>query len=118
MLDGLIPDIPENVKLLKKLSLHCVNVSDMAVAFLLGNCSLVEQLSLSRCGYMLSCLEVVGTSPAFKCLEISHCIKCCLHQVRWSEYTTVSFQARRCSSPYSALDSWGAVIILRTSEAL
>ncbi|KAL1533919.1 F-box/LRR-repeat protein [Salvia divinorum] len=65
-------NFPDNLKLLKKLSLHRVNVSDAAVAFLLGNCRLLEQLSLSWCG-KLSSLEVVGTSPVFKCLEISQC---------------------------------------------
>ncbi|XP_047979215.1 putative F-box/FBD/LRR-repeat protein At1g78760 [Salvia hispanica] len=66
-------NFPDNLKLLKKLSLHCVNVSDAAVAFLLGNCSLLEQLSLSRCGSKLSSLKVGGTLPVFKCLEISQC---------------------------------------------
>ncbi|XP_047940950.1 F-box/LRR-repeat protein At2g42730 [Salvia hispanica] len=66
-------NFPDNLKLLKKLNLHYVNVSGAAVAFLLGNCRLLEHLSLSRCGNGLSSLEVVGTSPVFKCLEISQC---------------------------------------------
>ncbi|XP_047965429.1 F-box/LRR-repeat protein At3g03360-like [Salvia hispanica] len=64
-------NFPNNLKLLKKLSFSYVNVSCEVVAFLLGNCRLLEQLSL--CGIPLSSLEVIPTSPVFKCLEISRC---------------------------------------------
>ncbi|XP_042032227.1 uncharacterized protein LOC121778904 [Salvia splendens] len=65
-------NFPDNLKLLKKLCLHSVNVSGEAVAFMLGNCRLLEQLSLSEIDN-LSSLQVVGTSSVFKCLEISQC---------------------------------------------
>ncbi|KAG6422341.1 hypothetical protein SASPL_118909 [Salvia splendens] len=58
-------NFPANLKLLKKLSFSYVNVSCEAVAFLLGNCRLLEQLSL--CGCPLSSLEVIRTSLMFKC---------------------------------------------------
>ncbi|XP_042063744.1 uncharacterized protein LOC121807552 isoform X1 [Salvia splendens] len=64
-------NFPDNLKLLKKLSFSYVNVSCEAVAFLLGYCRLLEQLSL--CGIPLSSLVVIRTSLVFKCLEISRC---------------------------------------------
>ncbi|XP_042032160.1 F-box/FBD/LRR-repeat protein At3g52680-like isoform X1 [Salvia splendens] len=84
-------NFPDNLKLLKRLSLHCVNVSDAAVACLLGNCVLLEQLSLSRCGRMLSSLEVGGTLPVFKCLEISQCPSLSLVVVRDSNIVCIKY---------------------------
>ncbi|KAL1533456.1 F-box/LRR-repeat protein-like protein isoform X1 [Salvia divinorum] len=62
---------PDDLKLLKKLSLRSVDVSGEAVSFLLGNCRLLEQLSLCATN-TLSSLKIVRTSPSFKCLEIIH----------------------------------------------
>ncbi|KAG6390605.1 hypothetical protein SASPL_148343 [Salvia splendens] len=69
-------NFPDNLKLLKKLCLHSVNVSGEAVAFMLGNCRLLDQLSLSQIDN-LSSLQVVGTSSVFKCPRIGGC----LHQL-------------------------------------
>ncbi|KAL1532109.1 F-box/LRR-repeat protein-like protein [Salvia divinorum] len=77
--------------LLRKLSLHCVDVSGEAVAFVLGNCRLLEQLSLHQAGMVLS-LEVVGTSPAFKCLEISECGSLVSVVVRGSELVCIKYK--------------------------
>lgn len=65
-------NFPNNLKLLKKLRLHSVNVSGEAVEFFLGTCPLLEQVSLSRSQVLLS-LEIIQPFPSFKCLEISWC---------------------------------------------
>ncbi|XP_047965638.1 F-box/LRR-repeat protein At3g03360-like [Salvia hispanica] len=84
-------NFPANLKLLKKLRLHYVNVSGEAVAFILGSCRLLEQLSLHETG-VLSSLEVVGTSPLFKCLEISECMSLKSVVVRGSELVCIKYK--------------------------
>ncbi|KAL1533474.1 hypothetical protein AAHA92_33353 [Salvia divinorum] len=86
---------PDNLKLLKKLCLHSVNVSGEAVAFMLGNCRLLEQLSLSETDE-LSSLEVVGTSSVFKCLAISQCKNLKSIVVRESEVVCIKYNGARC----------------------
>ncbi|XP_047964690.1 uncharacterized protein LOC125209125 [Salvia hispanica] len=83
-------NFPDNLKLLKKLSLHSVIVSGEAVAFMLGNCHLLEQLSVSRIGSLES-LKVVQTSPVFKCLEISQCNSLNLVVVRESKVVCIKY---------------------------
>ncbi|KAL1532100.1 F-box/LRR-repeat protein-like protein [Salvia divinorum] len=84
-------NFPDNLKLLKKLRLHNVDVSGEAVAFMLGNCRLLEKLSLHLAG-RLSFLEAVGTSPAFKCLEISDCMSLESVVVRGSELVCIKYK--------------------------
>ncbi|XP_047961899.1 F-box/LRR-repeat protein At3g03360-like [Salvia hispanica] len=84
-------NFPENLRWLKKLSLHCVNVSGETVEFLLRKCRLLEQLSLSQCGKGLSSLEIVRTSPVFKCLEISQCYSLNSVVVRESKVVCIKY---------------------------
>lgn len=88
-------NFPDNLKLLKKLCLHSVNVSGKAVAFMLGNCRLLEQLSLSEIDE-LSSLQVVGTSSVLKCLEISHCRNLKSIVVQESEVVCIKYEGAPC----------------------
>ncbi|KAL1532082.1 F-box/LRR-repeat protein-like protein [Salvia divinorum] len=85
-------NFPDNLSLLKRLSLHYVDVSGEAVAFMLGNCRLLEKLSLHQAG-RVSSLEVVGTSPVFKCLGISDCMRLVSVVVRGSELVCIKYRA-------------------------
>lgn len=81
---------PNNFKLLKKLSMHCVRVSGEALEFFLGSCRLLEELSVSS-SQLLSSLEIVGTFPAFKCLELSMCYNLKSVSVRDSGLVTLKY---------------------------
>lgn len=67
-------NFPSNLRVLKVLSLHLVNVSGATVELFLGNCPFLERVSISG-SQELSHLELIRTSPCFKCLEISSCQK-------------------------------------------
>lgn len=67
-------NFPSNLRVLRDLSLHLVNVSGSTVELFLGNCPLLERVSISESQELLH-LEVIRTSPRFKCLEISSCNK-------------------------------------------
>ncbi|KAL6585452.1 hypothetical protein OROMI_002096 [Orobanche minor] len=61
-----------NLRVLKKLSLKSVNVNGEDIGFLLGNCPLLGELYVSV-SKDLNSLEIIGTFPSFKCLEIYLC---------------------------------------------
>ncbi|KAL6585449.1 hypothetical protein OROMI_002093 [Orobanche minor] len=65
-------NFPSNLRVLKKLSLKSVNVNGEDIGFLLGNCPLLGELSVSV-SKALNSLEIIGTFPSFKCLEIYLC---------------------------------------------
>ncbi|KAL6547713.1 hypothetical protein OROHE_009418 [Orobanche hederae] len=87
-------NFPDNLKLLKSLRLHFVNVSGEVLAHLMANCPLLEQVSVSE-SHVLRSLEISGTGPSFKCLEISSCKGMRSLVIRDSDLTCMKYRGTR-----------------------
>ncbi|KAL6547711.1 hypothetical protein OROHE_009416 [Orobanche hederae] len=87
-------NFPDNLKVLKSLHFHFVNVSGEALAHLMANCPLLEQVSVSE-SHVLRSLEISGTGPSFKCLEISSCKGIQSLVIRDSDLTCMKYSGTR-----------------------
>lgn len=79
---------------LKKLLLSYVSVNDEAVEFILYNCPLLEDLSVTRSAE-LSTLKISGRFPSLRCLEICYCLNLSSVEIRDSNIVSLKYIGRR-----------------------